>query len=171
MINSLASFLFLAFSLEISHAFAITISGTVTQVRDGDTVQLTTEQGERLEVRLNGIDAPEKGQKRKPGQPFAEQSKDMLERLAANEHASLETTKTDRYGSRVGVLWVDTGNGSVDAGLLQIQMGMAWTYPQYLTELSPGLKESYKYAEAIAKLKRRGLWADEKPRPPWNWRK
>jgi endonuclease YncB( thermonuclease family) len=33
------------------------------------------------------------------------------------------------------------------------------------------VRESYKYAEAIARTKRRGLWADAKPVPPWKARK
>lgn len=154
-----------------SAAWADTVSGTVTRVRDGDSVVLTTERGQQLEVRLHGIDAPERGgSKRGAGQPYAEKAQDMLNRLAFRKRATLETLDTDSYGRRVGLLRVASERGPVDAGLMQVQMGMAWAFPRALDKLPYDLRESYLYAEKIAKLKRRGLWADEKPQAPWDWR-
>lgn len=151
-------------------SWAATYTGTVTIVRDGDTVQVTTDQGEKLEVRLHGIDAPERKRKKRRGQPYAEQSRDTLNRLAWRKRVTVESANIDRSGRRVGTLSVETGSGAVDAGLLQVQLGMAWTFPRYLPELPENLRESYRYAEAIARTKRRGLWVDEKPQPPWVWR-
>jgi endonuclease YncB( thermonuclease family) len=151
-------------------ACADTMSGTVTRVRDGDSVELTIEGGQRIEVRLHGIDAPERGGKRTPGQPYADKAQDMLNRLAYRKHATLETLDTDSYGRRVGFLKIASDRGPVDAGLMQVQLGMAWTYPSAIEKLPYDLRESYRYAEKIAKLKRRGLWADEKPQAPWTWR-
>jgi len=50
---------------------------TVTRISDGDTV---TCQGYSItfKVRLAGIDAPEKGSKKRPGQPYAEQARKYL---------------------------------------------------------------------------------------------
>jgi endonuclease YncB( thermonuclease family) len=147
------------------------VSGTVTRVRDGDSVELTTERGQTIEVRLHGIDAPERGAgKRGAGQPYAEKAQDMLNRLAYRKRATLETLDTDSYGRRVGLLKVASERGPVDAGLMQVQLGMAWTYPSAIEKLPYDLRESYRYAEKIAKLKRRGLWADDKPQAPWTWR-
>ena len=36
-----------------------TVTGTVTKVSDGDTIQVTTPEQTKLRVRLYGIDAPE----------------------------------------------------------------------------------------------------------------
>jgi endonuclease YncB( thermonuclease family) len=142
-------------AIAASGAWADMVSGTVTRVRDGDSVVLTTERGQQIEVRLHGIDAPERGgtkpgaAKRGAGQPYAEKAQDMLNRLAFRKRATLET---------------------LDTGLMQVQMGMAWAFPRALERLPYDLRESYLYAEKIAKLKRRGLWADEKPQAPWDWR-
>jgi endonuclease YncB( thermonuclease family) len=155
--------------LLVPPAWADKLSGTVTRVRDGDSVELTTDRGEKIEVRLQAVDAPERG-KAGRGQPYAEQSQDMLNRLALRKRATLETADTDSYGRTVGLLRIVTARGPVDVGLMQVQMGMAWTYPRALERLPYDLRESYAYAEKIARLKRRGLWADEKPRAPWEWR-
>ncbi len=146
----------------MSPVLAASYSGTVTSVKDGDTIQFTTDQGERFEVRLTGIDAPEKASKERKPQRYAEQSRDMLNRLALERRAVLEAMKTERTGRRVGILTVETDNGNVDAGLVQLQMGLARTFAPHLAELPDSLRESYKYAEGIARIKRRGLWADEK---------
>jgi endonuclease YncB( thermonuclease family) len=163
-------------AIAASGAWADTVSGTVTRVRDGDSVVLTTERGQQIEVRLHGIDAPERGgskpggTKRGAGQPYAEKAQDMLNRLAFRKRATLETLDTDSYGRRVGLLRIASERGPVDAGLMQVQMGMAWAFPRALERLPYDLRESYLYAQKIAKLKRRGLWADEKPQAPWDWR-
>ena len=154
----------------LASAQAATYAGVVTVVRDGDTVQVTTDGGDKIEVRLRGIDAPEKKYKKRRGQPFADQSRATLNQLVWRKRAIVETTASDEYGRRVGILSVDTGNGAIDAGLLQVQLGMAWIFPRAVSELPDDVRASYRYAEAIARTKRRGLWADEKPQPPWQWR-
>jgi endonuclease YncB( thermonuclease family) len=151
-------------------AQAAIYTGVVTVVRDGDSVQVTTDSGDKIEVRLHAIDAPEKKYQKRRGQPFADQARDTLNRLAWRKRAIVETSASDEFGRRIGILSVETGNGAVDAGLLQLQLGMAWTFPRALSELPDDLRASYRYAEAIARMKRRGLWADEKPQPPWQWR-
>lgn len=151
-------------------ADAATYAGVVSVVRDGDTVQVTTDGGDKIEVRLRAIDAPEKQYKSRRGQPFADQSRTTLNQLAFRKRVTVETTARDEFGRQVGIVSIDTGNGAVDAGLLQVQLGMAWIFPSALSELPDDLRASYRYAEAIARTKRRGLWADEKPQPPWQWR-
>jgi len=63
-----------------------TVTGTVTKVSDGDTIQITTPEQTKLRVRLYGIDAPETpkinqrtGRISKPGQPHGEESWKALE--------------------------------------------------------------------------------------------
>ncbi len=45
-------------------------------------------------------------------------------------------------------------------------MGLAWHDPRY----APKAKE-YAEAEAEARKEKRGLWSDDKPVAPWDWRK
>jgi endonuclease YncB( thermonuclease family) len=151
-------------------AWAMTYTGKVTSVRDGDTVQVTTDQGEKLEVRLQAIDAPEKGRSGRAGQPYADRARDALARITSNKRVSVETTSLDSYGRHVGLLSIDTGQGEIDAGLVQVQLGLAWALPKYLPELPQLLQDSYRYAEAIAKARNRGLWSAASPQAPWLWR-
>ncbi|MDD5533531.1 MAG: thermonuclease family protein [Syntrophales bacterium] len=63
-----------------------TVTGTVTKVTDGDTIQVTTAEQTKLKVRLYGIDTPEtaklnrtSGRISKPGQPYGKESWEALE--------------------------------------------------------------------------------------------
>jgi endonuclease YncB( thermonuclease family) len=145
-------------------------TGTVTKVRDGDTVELRTDAGTRIEVRLNAIDAPEKGEDGARGQPYAARASAYLSDLALRKRATLKSSATDRYGRRVGILVVHTADGDVDAGLAQLQSGLAWVYPRFVDELPVQLRTRYRAAEAIARKEGLGLWRDRNPTPPWVWR-
>ena len=168
----IVALLVLALSLcpDTSLARTEIIKGIVIKVRDGDTVQLLTYEGRRIEVRLNAIDAPEKASESAPGQPYAESARLHLSQLAAKRRATLARTTMDRYGRHVGLLSVQTAAGPVDAGLWQIQFGMAWVHTRYLGELPVKLRQSYLDAEGQARSERHGLWRDRKSIPPWEWR-
>lgn len=151
-------------------ASASGVSGIVISVRDGDSVVLRTAEGRRFEVRLNGIDAPEKGRGGQRGQPYAESSRRNLRDLAIGRRAALYGDKTDLYNRRVGMLFVETPAGPVDVGLQQVRKGMAWVYTRYLDELPPGHRRIYLDAERQARAQRLGLWQGRAPEPPWEWR-
>ena len=55
------------------------IRGLVVRILDGDTIEILQDNGERTRVRLNGIDAPEKGQ------PFGQRSRQALTTLTAGK--------------------------------------------------------------------------------------
>ena len=61
-------------------------------------------------------------------------------------------------------------NGA-DAGLNQIQSGLAWHYKRYEREQSPEDRVAYARAEEKARAERRGLWRDPRPVPPWEFRR
>jgi endonuclease YncB( thermonuclease family) len=145
-----------------SAAWCADLHGMVSLVRDGDTVLVVTDRGNKVEVRLDGIDAPEKARKGRAAQRYADRSTAALRRIAMNQRVSIEGTRTDKYGRRLGVLWVETDGGTLDAGLMQVQLGMARVVPHYLPGLPAELRASYRYAEAIAKSKGRGVWSNQK---------
>lgn len=149
----------------------IAITGTVIKVRDGDTLQMLTDAGQRIEVRLNAVDAPEKAHGGMRSQPHAERSRLNLAQLAVRRRATLLHTTMDKYGRHVGMLALATAQGEVDAGWWQVQSGNAWTYERYLNELPVRMRLRYREAQSQAKAERRGLWADTRPTPPWDWRK
>lgn len=58
----------------------------------------------------------------------------------------------------------------VDVNLEQVRAGMAWWYVKYAKEQSPADRRLYDQAEQQARVQRVGLWRDENPRPPWEFR-
>jgi endonuclease YncB( thermonuclease family) len=71
------------------------------------------------------------------------------------------------YARLVCIVFVD----GRDAGLELIKEGFAWAYSKYLPEASIETQQSYTAAEAVARARRIGLWADADPQPPWEYRK
>jgi endonuclease YncB( thermonuclease family) len=139
---------------------AATIEGWVVGVTDGDTVTVLDGSNTQHKIRLAGIDAPEKKQ------AFGARSKQSLSDLVFDRQVSVETDKRDRYGREVGVILV---NGK-DANLEQITRGFAWHYKAYEREQSANDRKLYDFAEQEARARRRGLWADVDPTPPWDYR-
>jgi len=151
-------------------ASAETLTGTVVGVADGDTITVLDANREQHKIRLGGIDAPEKAQ------PFGQRSKENLSRLVFNKDVQVEWEKRDKYKRIVGKVWVQPGScptcpKTLDAGLAQLTLGLAWWYRKYAKEQSPEDAGRYEFAEQEARAKRAGLWADGRPIPPWDWRK
>ncbi len=142
-------------------ATAATIEGRVIGVSDGDTVTVLTAENRQFRIRLSGIDAPEKKQ------PFGARAKATLSRQVFGQPVTVEWSKTDRYGRIVGKIEV----GGIDANLEQVREGSAWVYMQYLRELPVEDRRLYLEAQRLAKAERRGLWLDDRPEPPWQWRR
>jgi len=55
--------------------------------------------------------------------------------------------------------------------LEQIRAGFAWWYRAYAKEQSAEDAALYEQAENEARWQKRGLWVDDKPVPPWEWRR
>jgi len=134
---------------------AETLEGTVVKITDGDTLTLLTPSSQQVKIRLAGIDTPERKQ------PFGNRAKQALSSLAFQKQALIEVEAKDRYGRIVGTVFVDGQN--VNAELAR--QGMAWVYRKYA-------KDKVLYdLEAQAKEEKLGLWVDEKPIAPWEWRR
>ena len=93
--------------------------GTIIRVIDGDTYVFQTEEGSFI-VRMYGIDAPE------GKQPYGRESTEFLSNYLYKE-AITEVSGTDRYGRRIGILFID----GQDINLLSIKRGFSWHYKQY----------------------------------------
>ena len=92
-----------------------------------------------------------------------------------NKDVVVEWNKRDRYGRIVGKAMVQpadcpTWSMTLDAGHAQIIAGMAWWYRKYAKEQSPPDRGSYESDEQEAQARKRGLWIDPDPVPPWDWR-
>lgn len=135
-------------------AFALT--GKVIKVADGDTVTIQTDTGEKVRVRLYGIDAPESKQE------YGVKSADTLRKLTNGKVVDIEVKDKDRYGRTVGIIFLD----GKDMNLYQIQEGNAWYYKQYGKD-----RPDYGVAEKKARADKIGLWQYEKPIAPWDFRR
>lgn len=129
-------------------------AGQVVAIADGDT--LTVLEGrEQIKVRLANIDAPEKKQ------PFGQRSRQSLADLCFRKQATLQVQDVDRYGRTVAVVVCD----GIEANREQVARGLAWTYVKYNKDLTlPAIQESAREAKL-------GLWRDQQPVPPWEWRR
>jgi len=166
----LISTLFLILLSVPSFATTHNIEGKVVKVADGDTITILDSSKIQHRIRLAGIDAPEKGQ------PFGNASRKRLSELVVGKEVRVEFEKYDRYGRIVGKVWVTpldclTCGKSLNACLAQITSSMAWWYRRYAHEQSPDDQGQYEFAEREARAKRVGLWQDNNPMPPWEFRR
>jgi endonuclease YncB( thermonuclease family) len=155
---------------EPSNALPKYIQATVITVADGDTITAITAKKQQHQIRVAGIDAPERGQ------PFGDRSRRNLTQLAHGKGATLQCHKMDRYQRKVCKVWVQpadcpTCSHTLDVGLAQITVGLAWWYRAYAHEQLPQDRGRYQAEETEARLKKRGLWGLPDPVPPWEWRR
>lgn len=134
--------------------------GTVVKVADGDTLTVLID-GEKLKVRLCGIDAPEKAQ------ALGKESGDYLRAMALNKQVAVTRIETDRFGRTVGEVFVLDGEKFTNEAL--VLAGLAYHYPQYSGKCPN--RNSIIDAEGIAQSKRSGVWADSSAVKPWDYRK
>lgn len=142
-----------------------TLTGTVVNVADGDTVTLRVPDGQRR-VRMDSIDAPEEGHDAdQPGQPYAEAARKHLASLVAGKTLTAQCYEKDQYGRDVCALILEDGRS---ANRLQVESGYAWAYT--------ARKGDYLRDKAMPELQRqakdagRGLWVQQGAMQPWKWR-
>ncbi|WP_291997228.1 thermonuclease family protein [Candidatus Accumulibacter sp. ACC012] len=149
---------------------AETLVGTVVGVADGDTVTVLDADHQQHKIRIGGVDSPEKAQ------PYGQRSKQNMSALVFGKEVDVHWQKRDRYRRIVGKVMVQPSDcptcpKTLDAGLAQVTMGLAWWYEKYAKDQSAEDAGRYEFAEHEARAKRAGLWADASPIPPWDWRK
>ena len=100
-----------------------------------------------------------------------------MSQLVFNKPVDVEWNKLDRYKRTIGKVMVANPScakancpKTLDAGLSQITVGLAWWYRKYAKEQTLGDQALYEAAEAEARARRVGLWADREPMPPWEFR-
>lgn len=140
---------------------AVSVRGRIVGVSDGDTFTLLDGARVQHKIRLIGVDALEKRQ------AFGKKAKSALSALAYGRHAEADCRKFDRDKRRLCVVFV----GGRDIGLEQVKAGMVWWFRRYAKEQTPRERIEYEHAESQAKRHRDGLWSDENPKPPWEWRR
>ncbi|MFT5448250.1 MAG: endonuclease YncB(thermonuclease family) [Gammaproteobacteria bacterium] len=154
-------------------ASAATLTGKVVKVADSDTITILVGT-EQHRIRLQGIDAPERKQ------PYGKASGRSLSALVAGKQVRVEYDKRDRDGRIIGVVWLRSPDTrcnaepcpmTLDAGMYQLTVGMAWWYRHYAKEQTPEQRGQYEFAEFEAKAKKVGLWQEPNAVAPWEWRR
>ena len=142
------------------------VDGVSIDVQDGDSFVMRDDLGNRIRVRISGIDAPEKSQ------AFADRSRQHLRDLMRDAHIRLEPVKLDVFGRTVARVWIMSQDGKScrDAGLSQIEAGMAWHFKRYRSDQHDQDAARYAKAERDARSEGLGLWRDPSPEPPWEFR-
>jgi len=138
------------------------IVGKVTKVVDGDTVTVTPNGGRGRKIRLYRIDAPESDQ------PGGDKATAFLKELVGGKNVEVKYSKHDDNGRILGTVYMKTDDGKlVDVNLTMILNGWSWHYYSF--------KENDKFppydkAEQAARKAKAGLWAEESPIRPYDWR-
>ena len=147
----LLTFIFLFLLSSVASA---DISGTALIV-DGDTIAISG-----MNVRLNGIDTPERQQTcKKAGVTWrcGYEATEALRRWTYTKEVRCVGDRTDRFGKLVADCFVDGYN--LNARL--VYEGLALAYRRYSTKYVP--------EEDKARAAKRGMWVGEFV-APWNWR-
>lgn len=139
----------------VLHCAADCITGKMTRVSDGDTVWVTDAAKLKHKVRLDRIDAPEKDQ------PWGRESSAVLKGWVFGKDVRVEYAKRDQYGRILGIVF----NGTNEVNLAMVRSGNAWHY-SYFDKTS-----EYAAAEVEARAARRGLWSQDSPVNPYQWRR
>jgi endonuclease YncB( thermonuclease family) len=128
----------------------------VIGVADGDTITVLQDK-KQYKIRLYGIDCPEKAQ------AYGNKAKELTSRLTFGKTVELTAYDVDRYQRIVAVVKVNGVNVNEEL----IKNGYAWRYPQYCKE---SFCKDWVIKEYYAKNSGKGLWKDNNPIPPWEWR-
>ena len=152
----------LLFILIITHSltYAGTLTGRVVRVSGGDTIVVLGTGNAQHIIRLQGIDAPERGQ------AYGTKSKEHLSESVAGKFVVVEYDKRDRYERILGKVLLS----GEDMNLEQIKAGLAWHHKKYEAEQTTSDRVKYSDAEREARMEKRGLWHDPTPVPPWEYR-
>ena len=100
----------------IAFADPTVLTGTVTHIRDGDTIEVG-----KIPIRLNGVSAPELKE------PLGPQSKKFIVGPVDGKHVSCELTGAKTYDRFVGTCYID----GEDIGIAVIAAGLALDCPRY----------------------------------------
>ena len=136
---------------------AVSFTGRVVGITDGDTITVLDELNQQHTIRLAEIDAPERGQ------PWGDRSRQELSALVFGKSVSVQQTDTDRYGRVVARVFSD----GRDVNRAMVEEGGAWAYREYLTD------DTLIATETRARQSRAGLWSmsDLQTVAPWEWRR
>ncbi|EMG36105.1 micrococcal nuclease-like nuclease [Desulfocurvibacter africanus PCS] len=139
-------------------SFLLAWEGYVIQVHDGDTITVMDPERGRVKIQLYGIDCPELDQ------PGGSKASGFAYMLMLRQMVEGETVDVDRYGREVALVRVK----GADVSTTLVRAGHAWVYGRYCLRDEC---DTWEKLEKKARQDKLGLWAEDKPVPPWKWRR
>lgn len=134
----------------------VQFAGKVIAVSDGDTIKVLRDKVPQT-VRLTFVDCPEKKQ------AFGTAAREYTAALCFNRNVQVRELGKDRYNRSLGEVVLP------DKRVLNYELvrsGYAWWYEQFAPKAV-----NYQLAQAEARQQRLGLWRENSPTPPWQFRK
>jgi len=149
----------LALVLFATQVSALTITGTLVAIHQGDTFTIkSTPPDERLyKIRLSDVDTPELKQ------PFGLKAKEFTEIQIFGQEIQVEYEVTDFYGRLIGSVILPQGKVLNEE---LVRNGLAWHYR--VTPSPSLLLERLQYKAWKNKM---GFWVEPSPVPPWEFRR
>jgi endonuclease YncB( thermonuclease family) len=127
------------------------------RIADGDSFTVARSgSGAKEEIRIFGIDAPERSQ------PWSRRAREALSERVYGKMVRIEPVERDRHRRIVAEVRAD----GASVGEAQVRDGHAWVFRRYTDS------QALLALEAEAKAARRGLWSlpEGERVPPWEWR-
>lgn len=135
--------------------YSYSFTGTVMEVIEGDLLMLL-HKGKLVQVRLSDIDCPDEGQ------AFSKQARQFSAMLVFSGPVSVHVKELDPKGRAVAeVVMMDKG---LNLNRELVKAGLAWWRWKKTDDTS------YGDLEETARSMKIGLWKEEDPMPPWEFR-
>jgi micrococcal nuclease len=128
------------------------VSGKVIAIIDGDTYDALIDGNIIIRIRMEGIDAPERGM------PFYRFSKNYLSQLCFNEIVKININGKDGYDRFIAYSYLSDGR---ELSHEIIKAGLAWHFKKYNSDTT------LSQLETQARNLKLGLWINENPMAPW----
>lgn len=147
----------------------------VTNIISGDNITVNSE-GTQINVKLYGMEAPAMPQinnthsgLRKPGQPYAREAFISLANKILHQQVKLEIVQIvsapqPSYLQAIATVKLAGRNINLE----MVAEGMGWAYRAFPDQ--PYAAE-YAHAQGRARARKLGLWAQDNPLPPWEFKK
>eukprot|EP01041_Mallomonas_annulata_P005719 gene5719-11548_t len=161
-----------------------TIDGKVLKVSDGDTYRIRHTPSifsngdvkgpltdRTIVVRIAAVDTPETAKFGNEGQPLGKKATEFAKSRLLNKKVSVKLLSKDQYGRVIGLVSYKEGIFTKDISEELLKNGLGVIYRQKGAQYG---KEGYKKWESIekaAKKKRVGIWGQENPELPSDYKK
>ncbi|HJV33835.1 thermonuclease family protein [Geomonas sp.] len=147
------------------------VDGLVVGVTEGDRLTVNSS-GTEIRVRLYGVATPQPPKIDrttgwyKPGQPYAEEAFRALSSKVLHQQVRVEIRRTlvnKDEQIALAVVFLDGRNINME----MIAEGWGWVDRRFLSKMDVG---HYTVVEKLARAHKDGLWVQERPQPPWEFK-